>query len=207
MKNKNKQIVLFSLVLTCLAGFVAMLIMLKLGYDFKIDKLNILLCNNQNPFIVGFFKVFTYLGSWWVMALIAGILVIFCKDKKVGITCFICLAVSALFNLSFKYVVCRPRPELMLIDEIGFSFPSAHAMMSLTFYGCLIYFACLNIKNKASKILCSIALILIIMLLGFSRIVLNVHFASDILAGFLLGLVSLYVGLKLGKIIDKKQIQ
>lgn len=204
MKNKTKEIVFLSFAIACLLGFVAMWILLKVGYDFKMDGLNKWLYNHQNKGVVGFFKVFTYLGSWWVMSIFAIIITIFVKDKRVGLTCIISVAVASLLNVCVKYIVCRPRPELMLIKEIGYSFPSAHAMISFTFYGTLLYFACTRIKNKPAQICLSILLCLVIAGLGFSRIVLNVHYASDILAGFLFGFVALYISLSLGKLIKQK---
>lgn len=204
MKNKTKEIVFLTLAIACFLGFVAMWILLKVGYDFKMDTLNTWLYNHQNKGVVGFFKIFTYLGSWWVMAIFAIIITIFVKDKRVGLTCIISVAVAALLNVCVKYIVCRPRPELMLIKEIGYSFPSAHAMISFAFYGTLLYFACSKLKNTPLKICLSILLCLVVLGLGFSRIVLNVHFASDILAGFLFGFVALYISLCLGKLIKQK---
>ena len=81
----------------------------------------------------------------------------------------------------------RERPlELMIITEDGYSFPSGHAMAALGFYGFIIYLICISNSKKFIKIVFSILLGLLIFLIGVSRIYLGVHYASDVLAGFLI---------------------
>lgn len=204
MQNRTKNILALTIALICFSGFVALMVMVTTGYDFNIDKLNTLLYNNQNQAVISFFKVSTYFGSWWVMLIFSLLILIFCKDKKVGAICLITLAIAIMLNLSVKYIVCRARPENMLIKEIGYSFPSAHAMLSFAFYGLLIYWITKKFKSKATKVLCSLVLACLIGTVGFSRIILNVHYVSDVLAGFLFGFVALYISLLLGRLLKSK---
>jgi membrane-associated phospholipid phosphatase len=91
---------------------------------------------------------------------------------------------------SLKLLFSRPRPLTPLLAEVGgFSFPSGHAMSSVTFYGLLIYLVWHNISNKWAKWILIGLLLLIIVLIGFSRIYLRVHYLSDVLAGFAMGTV------------------
>src|SRR5699024_2347709 len=92
-----------------------------------------------------------------------------------------------LLNYVLKILFSRNRPaDINLIVETGFSFPSGHAMMSLGIYGFLIYLLLLSDKNKISKIIGTCFLILLIFLIGISRIYLGVHYATDVIAGFII---------------------
>jgi undecaprenyl-diphosphatase len=87
-----------------------------------------------------------------------------------------------------KAVVERPRPLNAMIEVSDFSFPSGHATMSIIFFSLLIYSFKKDIKNKVWKRLFIIGNITIFTLIGLSRIYLNVHWFSDVIAGFSLGL-------------------
>ena len=97
-------------------------------------------------------------------------------------------------NQLLKRIVERPRPEgFRIVEELGYSFPSGHSMVSMAFYGLFIYFIYEKVKNKYIKWTSIILLTLLIVLIGISRIYLGVHYASDVLAGFLLSIS--YLGL------------
>ena len=95
-----------------------------------------------------------------------------------------------------KYLFRRKRPLSPLLKAArGLSFPSGHAIMAVTFYGLIIYIINNVIASEFIKILSIILLIVLILLIGFSRIYLRVHYASDVLAGFIIGLVWLIIAL------------
>jgi undecaprenyl-diphosphatase len=94
---------------------------------------------------------------------------------------------TLLLMLSMKFFFNRPRPLIPLLKEVpGLSFPSGHAFMSFVFYGVLIYIVYLEVKNKWLKGFIFILLSLLIFSIGLSRVYLRVHYASDVIAGFLL---------------------
>lgn len=78
---------------------------------------------------------------------------------------------------------------MRLEQEPGYSFPSSHIMMSTIFYGMIIYFIWNYIKNKRLKYILSIAISLLIICIGLSRIYLGIHYATDVFSGFIIGLV------------------
>jgi membrane-associated phospholipid phosphatase len=83
----------------------------------------------------------------------------------------------------------------------GFSYPSGHAMSAMTFYGLLIYIVWQKIENKVFRWTLIILLTSIVFLIGFSRVYLRVHYASDVLAGFSVGIIWLVISLwVMGKI-------
>ncbi|MEK7399739.1 MAG: phosphatase PAP2 family protein, partial [Candidatus Poribacteria bacterium] len=75
-----------------------------------------------------------------------------------------------------------------LIDVGGFSFPSGHAMLSMVFYGMVSYFIIRQIRQWKFRLLVVVAMGFVIFLIGFTRIYLQVHYLSDVIAGFAGGL-------------------
>lgn len=93
--------------------------------------------------------------------------------------------VAPLLKLAFQ----RVRPTLPhLVVETSFSFPSGHATTSMILWGTLIFLLPLRIKPKSLALTLQIALGCLIFLIGISRIYLGVHFPTDILGGYCLGL-------------------
>ena len=121
-------------------------------------------------------------------------LLLFLKNKKIGIAIAINLIVATILNLVLKHIVQRPRPtEYRMISETGYSFPSGHSMVSMAFYGFLIYLIYKQVENKKLKWGLIIALSILIVTIGISRIYLGVHYTSDVLAGFTISVSYLIV--------------
>jgi membrane-associated phospholipid phosphatase len=90
----------------------------------------------------------------------------------------------------------RPRPTSALLFQMGLSFPSGHAMMSMAFYGCLAWL----LGREYGRWGWATVLMLWGVLIGFTRVYLHVHYFTDVLAGFAGGLgwlLLLRAGLKL----------
>lgn len=139
-------------------------------------------------------KFITNLGGSFTLISIALILLVCIKNKKIGICICGNLPIITGLNLLLKNIVQRPRPtQFRMISETGYSFPSGHSMVSMAFYGLFIYFIYKKVKNKYIKWTSIILLSLLIALIGISRVYLGVHYASDVLAGFLLSIS--YLGL------------
>lgn len=144
--------------------------------------------------ITTIFKVITNLGGAITLITISFSILIFIKNKKIGIYTSINLIVIAIINQILKHIIQRPRPtEFRIINENGYSFPSGHSMVSMAFYGFLIYIAYKNIANKYIKISVCIILSILILLIGISRIYLGVHYASDVIGGFCFSIAYLII--------------
>jgi membrane-associated phospholipid phosphatase len=109
----------------------------------------------------------------------------------------ITIAISSLvLMLLLKQLFQRKRPLSPLLKAAkGLSFPSGHAIMAVTFYGLLIYILQHSIAIDWLKWLVIVLVTVLIILIGFSRIYLRVHYASDVAAGFIIGLLWLLISL------------
>ena len=111
------------------------------------------------------------------------------------------LVFIVILNFILKHIYTRPRPEFMLIDEYGYSFPSGHAMVSMAFYGLFIYIIFHLKLNKYLKYIFSFLIFSLIMLVGISRIYLHVHYFSDVIAGYAVSIIYLVVFTRFMKIV------
>lgn len=110
---------------------------------------------------------------------------------------------SLVCTFTLKLIFMRDRPAAPLLFEAdGYSFPSGHAFNSITFYGLLIYISAQTIKKRFLYWLIVTLLVSIIFLVGFSRLYLRVHYASDVVVGFITGLAWLLVLLSILKKIE-----
>jgi undecaprenyl-diphosphatase len=109
----------------------------------------------------------------------------------------ITIAISSLvLMLLLKQLFQRKRPLSPLLKAAkGLSFPSGHAIMAVTFYGLLIYILQHSITIDRLKWLVTALVVALIILIGFSRVYLRVHYASDVAAGFIIGLLWLLLSL------------
>jgi len=109
----------------------------------------------------------------------------------------ITIAMSSLvLMLLLKQLFQRKRPLSPLLKAAkGLSFPSGHAIMAVTFYGLLIYILQHTITIDWLKWLAIVIVFVLIILIGFSRVYLRVHYASDVAAGFIIGLLWLLLSL------------
>ena len=111
------------------------------------------------------------------------------KNKKIGLSIFSNLVIITVLNQLLKRILQRPRPtEFRIIEETGYSFPSGHSMVSMAFYGYLIYLIYRYVKNKYVKWISIAFLSVLICSIGVSRIYLGVHYTSDVLGGFLVSI-------------------
>lgn len=146
----------------------------------------------RDPIITELMRGITFLGSapFLGAATIATVVFLFKSRKKDALVFAFILSFGVFLNIALKYVFQRPRPDFLpLANESSYSLPSGHSMNSFVFYTCISFFIFRRLKNKSLKIFLMGASILLILLVGVSRIYLGVHYPSDVLAGFLTGLL------------------
>ena len=190
IKNKIEWIILF----ICLIGFIALAedVFNKeimegdiIGYNIIS---NLLISSTVTPVA----RVITLLGGTIFIISSAVLLFIIIKNKKIGFLILANLTIIAALNQLLKHILKRPRPTgYRLIEVSGYSFPSGHSMVSMAYYGFLIYLIYKYVKNKYIKWISICILSIFICLIGISRIYLGVHYTSDVLAGFLISITYL----------------
>lgn len=134
------------------------------------------------------FKFVTNFGDFYIPVFILFCILIFVKNKWY----FYIEAASYLFSGIITYIAkllaSRPRPLEALIEiPSSFSFPSGHTLTSIVFYGLLFYLVSIH-SSKTTKIVGFILSLIIISIVAISRIYLGVHYFTDVVGGFILGI-------------------
>jgi membrane protein DedA with SNARE-associated domain/uncharacterized integral membrane protein len=108
--------------------------------------------------------------------------------------------------LLLKVAIHRRRPvtETSLFGAGGWSFPSGHAMMSVVFYGMILYLTIRRVHSWELRVFMVVAAGFVVFLLGLSRIYLQVHYLSDVIAGYAGGLFWLTVCITALEVYRKK---
>lgn len=103
------------------------------------------------------------------------------------------LAVWIQYALKVSFHRTRPDLSLHLINQGGYSFPSGHSFSAFIFYCMLIYLCRQNMKNKTAANVMTAVLVCLVILIGFSRVYLGVHFPTDVLGGWSISLCFLMI--------------
>lgn len=121
------------------------------------------------------------------IALISSGILYLQKRKKASFILISSLLIGYILEAVINAIVQRARPAMQLISKTDYSFPSGHAIFSIILFSLLIYFYKDKINNKTLKFVFIFINVLLILLIGFSRIYLNVHWFTDIIGGYALG--------------------
>jgi len=109
------------------------------------------------------------------------------KKKSYVISLWLVIAGTFLSGSLIKFIIARPRPLPTFFFENSYAFPSLHAAMALVFLMFLTYYAIKTYPRWSRSISLVLVAIFMILVIGFSRIYLGVHYFSDVLGGYLLG--------------------
>jgi membrane-associated phospholipid phosphatase len=193
------QLTLKSLLVACL--FIVFLFLFALitnevvyENEASFDEKTILFFSmHSSPAVIQLMRGFTFLGSFYFLApaylMLTGYL-LFNKKSAYGISVLAIAISSTLVMFGLKLLFRRHRPTLPLIHDIaGYSFPSGHALSAFIFCSILCYQVWLTPLRTIWKWIFITLLMCVAIAIGISRIVLNVHYATDVLASFCLGIV------------------
>ena len=121
-----------------------------------------------------------------ILFVLALSVLIYKKRWRYAIISTIALLGAVILQFVIKDLVKRVRPENLI--ETNFSFPSGHAITAIVFVSLLIYSFKDDFKNKITKYVLIIVFSIFFVAVGLSRIIIHVHWFSDVMAGMSLGL-------------------
>lgn len=133
------------------------------------------LCNS--PVVIGLTALITLAALWR-------------RQYNAWLAILVSLACSSLSALAGKLYYRIPRPPgLSWYEEFSWSFPSGHATLAVAFYGLIFYLILLQARHKLLKAFLVLLAFGFVVLMGFSRVYLGVHYLSDVAGGYAIGLV------------------
>lgn len=144
--------------------------------------------------------VASYLASKQFLMIAFAAVALWCifikKDRRLALESIAIGITGFLINTALKEMFQRVRPADPLIDPLrNFSYPSGHASSGIIFYGLLVHLVWRSDISKPLKLLFSLLMITLVLLIGFSRIYLGMHYASDVVAGYCVGFTWLIISL------------
>lgn len=154
----------------------------------------------REPSVVNFFIFITSFGSAAISCLIVILVCVICwiiRQPYILIGLLVSTIGSSIFTFLSKLLFHRVRPTDALLLEQSYSFPSGHATITIALYGFLAYLAIRFSPNFIRQVRIFFTMLLFAVLLGLSRMVLNEHYLSDVLGGFLVGILWLIVSISL----------
>lgn len=114
----------------------------------------------------------------------------FAPGKRPGLCLFANMTGALILDQILKFIIQRPRPDgFRLATETGYSFPSAHAVVSMVLFGLIIWYVWHFEKSRMRRNLVCAAFGMVALIIGVSRVYLGVHYASDVLGGFALAIL------------------
>jgi membrane-associated phospholipid phosphatase len=143
----------------------------------------------HGPVLDGIFRAITFTGEEQFYLFLFP-LILWCIDYSFGAVLAIFFLLSDTVNIFFKELFRHPRPfdlspGLKLSEADGYGMPSGHAQMAVTVWGA--------IAVRVQKTWFWVVATIIVLLIGFSRIYLGVHFPTDVFAGWIIGCILLAI--------------
>jgi membrane-associated phospholipid phosphatase len=156
--------------------------------------------SNATPFGDRVFVIISAIGSPLAMAVLFGAAVLYlwrANERTLLVAWVLSYIGGTVLDGAMKMVVRRPRPEFAarFLHYQSWSFPSGHSMGSLIGFSMLAYtiIRVRRIESTRAKVAIWTAATIMIVLVGYSRIYLGVHYLSDVVAGYTLGVLWLAV--------------
>ena len=144
----------------------------------------------QSPMWTSLFLSVTKLGSTLYLTIFgcaAGLGFLVLRWFRPLVLFVVAAAGQAALHHGFKWLFARPRPAPLVAYPVAenFSFPSGHAISALCIYAMIAWIVTARLENPALKAAIWIITLVLVFLIGTSRVYIGVHHASDVIAGFL----------------------
>lgn len=194
--NKNAKIVILSLMLIL---FIILGFMVKGSSEGILFDVGIIeyIHNNTNPIVLAFMKFISFIGSENFLIPVTAMVIAYSLVKRnyfISKLLLLSTLGSYTMNHLLKQIFQRTRPlEYFLVEQGGLSFPSGHAMVTMTLYSTIAFLLAKKVQDKRKKTLIHIIGFVMICLMGISRVYLGVHWPTDIIGGYLTGYIFYYL--------------
>jgi undecaprenyl-diphosphatase len=196
MKNRLRELVAASLVSGFAAAMAALVLFAWLakevigGGTHSLDfGARDLVQHIASPVLTDLLRGFTFLGEWLSISVLTTLAAgLFWRGgrNRSAVLIVISTAGGALLETTLKLIFQRPRPAPFFDTRLpsSYSFPSGHAVLACCFFGSMAALLTAREPRRAVRIALWVAAGLIAALIGFSRVYLGVHYASDVIAGY-----------------------
>ncbi|MEI5907033.1 phosphatase PAP2 family protein [Bacillus spongiae] len=206
-KPKKPVIFHFAVVALCTVLLVTFTIIANIVKDTKVGLDTVLrqvFVVEPQTFIFELFSIITWFGSTpgvtIFLIVMFALLTIKYRDFSGAFLLVTLVILTNELNKFLKDFFQRERPSInSAIEAIGYSFPSGHAMTGLLAYGLATYLIVTKCKSLTTKYIIGFCGILMIILLGISRVILSAHYPTDIIAGHMMGMTLLIVAIYLNQ--------
>lgn len=184
------------LVVACGAVFLALLEDVLDGELMKLDRAAywLVVQHMRADWLTPIMESFSALATPVTLLVLLLAVAAFAPGRRPGLCCAANLGLVVLLNQVLKVLIQRPRPEGFRLATVGgFSFPSGHSMVAMAFFGLLVWFVWRYERDRRMRLGLCAAFLLVIVMVGLSRVYLGVHYASDVVAGFCMSVMWLAI--------------
>ncbi|MDT8861195.1 phosphatase PAP2 family protein [Alkalihalobacillus sp. MEB130] len=164
----------------------------------------------EHPFITKIMIAVSFIGNTWpviIVSLVMLFVIYKLYQKRDEVLLFIIVSLGSTgVNQLLKHVFKRERPILdPIVVETGFSYPSGHSMAAFSLYGIITFLFWRHIKSSFKRKMLIVFSVIMIFIIGFSRVYLRVHFPTDVLGAYLISGVWLFFTIWIYQYIKDKQ--
>lgn len=175
----------------------------QLAFDTAVQKFFFAMrCDWLDPVVIAL----THLGDTRSIVIICAVLLVLpWTFKHYGLPVACAAITASSLNHYLKSVFERPRPDEVnfLIEQGGWSFPSGHSISALVVFGLLILLIRRNVADRRKANILTALLLIPCFGIGLSRIYVGVHYPTDVLAGWCLGVIVITVILEIMETVKK----
>lgn len=141
-------------------------------------------------------RAITELGSAVGVICVTVLIVVISAIKKhftdFGLPVALTVIISRIINITLKNVLDRPRPEFKVLEASESSFPSGHSQNNMALYIAILLVALLISKAPKGRLALKISCIVLPVIIGITRVYFGVHYISDVIAGWSIGVIVAY---------------
>ena len=174
----------------------------------RFDESALLLVNRfASPALTSFMRAVTFLGSNEFLVGAGACVVlafVLTRRRREAVTLLLTMAGASLLNFTLKLLSGRERPEPFFGTPLpeSYSFPSGHALLSFCFYGMIAAVITARVEGAGRRACVWAAAVLLVALIGLSRVYLGVHYPSDVAAGYAAAFVWMVIVAAADRVMD-----